>query len=112
MARANLHTVVHYVRRAAGVPKASGSTDAQLLERFCSRRDEQAFAALVYQHGGLVRSVCRRVLQHDQDAEDAFQATFLVFASKASSIRKAVSVASWLYGVAFRVREQADHQDH
>ena len=107
MPRANLRSVVRYVRRALGAPHAPASTDAQLLQQFCAQRDEEAFAALVYRHGGLVRSVCRRVLHHDQDAEDAFQATFLVLASKAQSIRKSVSVVSWLHGVAYRVAMNA-----
>ena len=88
-------------------PKGPGSDGRTLLQRYCSERDEEAFTALVYRHGGLVRSICRRVLPHDQDAEDAFQAAFLVFASKARSIRKTESVASWLHGVAYRVAMNA-----
>ena len=107
MPRANLRSVVRYMRQALGAQKAPAPTDAQLLQQFCSQRDEEAFAVLVYRHGGLVRAVCRRVLHHDQDAEDAFQATFLVFASKAHSIRKRVSVVSWLHGVAYRVAMNA-----
>jgi RNA polymerase sigma factor (sigma-70 family) len=116
MPRANLSSVVRYIRRAVGVSNAPESTDAQLLQQYCGRRDQEAFAALVYRHGGLVRSVCRRVLHHEQDAEDAFQATFLVFATKGQSIRKTVSISSWLHGVAYRVamnakraRRQAPH---
>ena len=84
---------------AAGAPEPG---DQELLERFVSARDPDAFAALLNRYGQLVRTVARRVLRHEQDADDVFQATFLVFASRASSIRKACSVASWLYGVAFR----------
>jgi RNA polymerase sigma factor (sigma-70 family) len=82
---------------------ADNLTDRQLLERFAARRDEEAFAQLVRRHGPLVLRVCRQMLRHQQDAEDAFQATFLVLARKAGSIRKAESLPSWLYGVASRL---------
>jgi hypothetical protein len=65
MPRANLRSVVRYVRRALGAQNAPAFTDAQLLLEFCAQRDEEAFAALVYRHGGLVRAVCRRVLHLD-----------------------------------------------
>jgi RNA polymerase sigma factor (sigma-70 family) len=75
-------------------------SDRELLEAFSLRGEEAAFAALLRRHGPMVLGVCRRILGHEQDAEDAFQATFLLFARKASSIRKRESVASWLYAVA------------
>ena len=81
-------------------------SDAQLVERFVLRRDEAADAAfeeLVIRHGPLVLRVCRSVLQNEHDAEDAFQAVFLVLASRARSIRRTGSIASWLFGVAQRV---------
>jgi RNA polymerase sigma factor (sigma-70 family) len=93
--------------RAASHSAAQELTDAQLLERYVGRHDEGAFAALVRRHGPLVRSVCRHVLHHVQDADDAFQATFLVFASRAASIRKATAVASFLHGVAYRTAMNA-----
>jgi RNA polymerase sigma factor (sigma-70 family) len=88
-------------------PPPEGQSDRQLLERFTRLHDGAAFAALVQRHGPLVLSVCRRVLQHAHDAEDAFQATFLVLVRKAGSIAKPDSLANWLYGVAFRTARKA-----
>src|SRR5262249_18374088 len=76
--------------------------DAELLERFVSRRDESAFAALMARHGPMVFGVCRRVLRHAQDAEDAFQATFLVLVRRAAAIGRRDLLGNWLYGVACR----------
>jgi RNA polymerase sigma factor (sigma-70 family) len=77
-------------------------TDGQLLECFVTRRDETAFEVLVRRHGPMVLRVCRRVLRHAQDAEDAFQATFLVLVRKAASIGQRELLGNWLYGVAYR----------
>jgi hypothetical protein len=86
----------------------SGSTngeasDGQLLERFVQQRDESAFAALVRRHGPLVHGVCGRLAASDHDAEDVFQATFLVLACRAAAIRRRRSVASFLYGTTLRI---------
>jgi RNA polymerase sigma factor (sigma-70 family) len=80
-----------------------GLSDSELLRHFCTGREESAFAALMHRHGRMVWGVCRDVLRHEQDAEDAFQATFLALARQASSIRKGEAVASWLHGVARRI---------
>src|SRR5271166_479611 len=82
-------------------------SDGQLLASFVSRRDETAFAAMVCRHGQMVFGVCRRVLRHTQDAEDAFQATFVVLVRKAASLRRREAVGNWLYGVAYRTAWQA-----
>jgi RNA polymerase sigma factor (sigma-70 family) len=90
---------------------AGGLTDGQLLERFLTRDDptaaEAAFTALVDRHGAMVLSVCRRELGDLHDAYDAFQATFLVLVSKASTIRHRDSVGGWLFGIARRVSARA-----
>ncbi|MCA1481620.1 RNA polymerase sigma factor, partial [Bradyrhizobium sp. NBAIM08] len=84
-------------------------TDRELLERFRTSRDEDAFEGLVLRHGPMVLGLCRRVLRDAHEADDVFQATFLLLARNAGTIRDLDSVAGWLYGVAYRiaVREKA-----
>jgi RNA polymerase sigma factor (sigma-70 family) len=89
---------------------AGGDGDGALLARFAERREEAAFAALLQRHGPMVLGLCRRLLGHAQDAEDVFQATFLVLAKKAGSVRKRDSVGSWLHGVARRLALRARAQ--
>jgi RNA polymerase sigma factor (sigma-70 family) len=103
MVKGHVGAVMQHIRRLAGLPLPVNVSDRQLLQRFAQDREEAAFALLVQRHGPLVLGVCRRVLQHEQDAEDAFQATFLVLARKADSIRWQESVSRWLYEVARRL---------
>lgn len=84
-----------------------GQTDAELLECFVTRRDANAFGTLMKRHAAMVWGVCRHLLHREQDAEDAFQATFLVLARRAYCIRKAESVGSWLHSVAYRTAMKA-----
>ncbi|HEX4590681.1 MAG TPA: sigma-70 family RNA polymerase sigma factor, partial [Gemmataceae bacterium] len=93
-------------RLVRGLPPTDGTADDALLARFVGWRDEAAFELLVYRHGPIVRGLSRRILRHEQDAEDAFQATFLALAKKADSIRGR-SLAGWLYRVAFHAALKA-----
>src|SRR5262245_48577912 len=99
--------VTRYLRRMVSRPQGGELTDTQLLEQFVSRRDPAAFEVLVWRHGPKVLGVCRHVLRHEQDAEDAFQATFLVLVRKAGSIGRRQSVGGWLARVAYRVALRA-----
>jgi RNA polymerase sigma factor (sigma-70 family) len=101
MRNGQLGSVFHHVRKLV-TERAGPSADRVLLERFVRDHDEAAFAALVERHGPMVLGVCRRVLRHQHDAEDACQATFLVLARRAASIRNRDNLGSWLHGVAFR----------
>src|SRR6516225_12073571 len=100
MATTGLSNVVQTLRGATLHQEGVGLTDGQLLERYVGSREHVAFAALVHRHGPMVWGVCRRVLRSHQDAEDAFQATFLVLVRKAASVVPREMVANWLYGVA------------
>src|SRR5262249_37590650 len=97
------------------VGTVAGMSDGQLLARFAAHRDELAeiaFAALVRRHGTMVLRVCRQVLGDSHTAEDAFQATFLVLARRAGSIRRPDLLGHWLYGVAHRTAREARMRDH
>ena len=88
MANRPLHTVLHHLRKVAGLRAGADLADGELLERFVTRREEAAFEALLQRHGPMVQAVCQRILNQAQDAEDAFQATFLVLVRKATSVGK------------------------
>jgi len=105
-----LDTILRHLRHRLGGQPAGDLGGDQLLQRFAASHDETAFTALVLRHGPLVWSVCRRILEVEHDAEDAFQATFLVLVRKAARIRKQASVSSWLYGVASRIALKARGQ--
>jgi RNA polymerase sigma factor (sigma-70 family) len=105
-----LTDLLWHVRRFVGARGAGDLTDRQLLERFASHQDESAFEALVQRHAPLVYGVCLRVLNEAESAADAFQATFLVLARKAASIRKHEALGSWLHGVAARIALKARSQ--
>lgn len=107
MATSQLTEIVRHLRRTVLLRDGADLTDGQLLDAFITGRDEVAFAALVQRHGAMVWGVCRRVLDSHHDAEDAFQAAFLVLVRKACSIRPREQVASWLYGVAYRTARKA-----
>ncbi|OAI42293.1 hypothetical protein AYO40_00175 [Planctomycetaceae bacterium SCGC AG-212-D15] len=107
MARAPLGSVLRQLRKLVGGDTREETGDGVLLERFAGARDEQAFEELLARHGPMVYGVCRRLVDNEHDAADAYQATFLVLAKKAGSIRKRDAVGSWLYGVAYRVARKA-----
>src|SRR5216683_361759 len=107
MVNASLNGVLCHLRGVREMHALAEATDAQLLERFNSCREEAAFAALLRRHGPMVLSVSQRVLHQQQDAEDVLQATFLLLARKAGAIRKQSSVSSWLHGVAHRLALKA-----
>src|SRR5262245_43106822 len=96
-----LMTLVRRLRKT-GAPGEPAPTDHQCLEQFLAKRDQDAFDVLVRRHGPMVLGVCRRVLGHAADAEDAFQAVFLVLVRKAGSLSSRELLANWLYGVAYR----------
>jgi len=107
MSNSSLDTVVRHIRRMAMGTNGRECSDAQLLQQFVSQRDEAAFTALVRRHESLVWRVCWHALGHVQDAEDAFQATFVVLAHSAAKIDKREMLGSWLHGVALRIALKA-----
>lgn len=107
MSKGPLSCALHLLRKASAMREAQGTTDKELLEHFLGTRNEVAFEKLVYGYAGMVSGVCRRVLGNSHDANDAFQATFLVLLQKAGTIRRRESISQWLYGVAYRTALKA-----
>jgi RNA polymerase sigma factor (sigma-70 family) len=101
------HSLTRFVRQLGRATAVAGSSDEELLGHFVRRADDAAFTAIVRRHGPMVLGICRRVLHHEQDAEDAFQATFLILARKSGSLRRAASLGPWLHGVALRTAAKA-----
>jgi RNA polymerase sigma factor (sigma-70 family) len=100
------------LRRALGKEAGGGLSDADLVRKYVQGQDEGAFALLVQRHGCMVWGLCQSLLQQRQDAEDVFQATFLVLARSAASVRDPRALASWLHGVAFRLAQKLRRQAH
>jgi RNA polymerase sigma factor (sigma-70 family) len=103
MPKSPLTDVLYSLRHVVASTESATVPDAELLERFVRRRDNAAFELLVWRHGRMVHGLCRRILRHAHDAEDAFQATFLVLARRAASIRRRTTAGGWLYRVAYRI---------
>src|SRR5262249_32496179 len=107
MVNGPLQNVLKHLRKVFAPRGVSGAADWDLLGRFAVSHDETAFEVLVWRHHRMVLSVCSRILADSDDVEDALQATFLVLARKAGSIRRTGSLSSWLFGVARRVSLEA-----
>src|SRR3984885_7616200 len=95
-----LSNLLFHLRRVALAPAKNRGTDAELLSRFVKQQDKLAFELLFWRHGPMVWAVCRRLLGNSPDAEDAFQATFLVLARKARSVGNGAALGGWLHKVA------------
>jgi RNA polymerase sigma factor (sigma-70 family) len=107
VAAANFNRVLLHLRGVLRRQEAAETSDADLLKRYVGQGDEPAFEALVHRHGPMVLGVCHRILANPHDAEDAFQATFLVLVSKAATLRSPSTLGNWLYGVACRTAQHA-----
>src|SRR5262249_59332872 len=107
MSTASTSSFLRRLTREMAAETARDQPDRQLVERLLAGPDEAVFEAVVRRHGPMVYRVCWRVLQHEQDAEDAFQATFLILAQQLRTVRRHASLASWLHGVARRVALKA-----
>jgi RNA polymerase sigma factor (sigma-70 family) len=112
MATSVLNGVIRHLRAAVPIPEGAGLSDGELLDCYIARRDEAAFEELLRRHGPMVLGVCRRILRNQADAEDAFQATFLVLVRKAGTIRPRSMVSNWLFGVAHNTALKANAMRH
>jgi len=110
MANEPAHVLAKHLRTLTTAARIDALTDHELIERFAAVRDEEAFTALVRRHGPMVLRVCRRILHNGHDADDVFQATFLVLSRKAASLRRRDSVGCFLHGVAYRLALKARTQ--
>jgi RNA polymerase sigma factor (sigma-70 family) len=108
--KGSLTSALRHLRRVVVGRCAGGLSDADLLQRFATQRDEAAFEVLVWRHGPMVLSVARRVLHNPDDAEDVLQATFLALVRQAGSVRRGGALAGWLYQVAYRTALRAREQ--
>ena len=107
MTTVHTQATLRHIRGLLATEQTGQLPDGELLERFATRREEAAFAALVRRHGPLVFGVCRRVLHNQHDAEDAFQAAFLALARYAAAVGRRGSVGGWLHRVAYRTAVKA-----
>src|SRR5262249_9023560 len=107
VANAQLGLLLRHIHRLHRAEQTAGDGDAELLARFITRHDEDAFDALVRRHGPMVLGVCRRLLGDAHAAEDAFQATFLVLVRRAATLDRPELLGNWLHGVAARVAREA-----
>src|SRR5580704_3356218 len=107
MPKAPFGDLLQYLRGLYPADAADGRNDGELLNRFVSGRDEDAFRLIVHRHGRMVLGVCERLLGDRHLAEDGFQATFIVLARRASSMAAQTSVGTWLYAVAQRIAMKA-----
>jgi RNA polymerase sigma factor (sigma-70 family) len=107
MTQQGIGAVLHHLDSLIGPCQGSEASDRRLLECFAATMDDTAFATLVRRHGTMVLGTCRRILGQQQDAEDAFQATFLVLAQKAGSVRWQETVGPWLHQAAYRIALRA-----
>src|SRR5258708_30456916 len=107
MVKAVSSPILQLIRRAVEDRRVRELPDQELVRRFHVQKDQAAFETILRRHGAMVLDVCRGVLGNEADAEDAFQATFLILARRAESIRKGASLACWLHGVAYRTALRA-----
>ena len=107
MATSAINEVLQHVRSSLRLPDGAGATDGELMDAFVNGREPAALEVLVRRYAPMVWGVCRRLLVNHQDAEDAFQATFLVLVRKGASIRSRCKVGNWLYGVAYQTARKA-----
>src|SRR5262245_49342347 len=107
MPTSQLNRVLQHLGRQVLPGGGAGLSDGQLLGLYVEQRDAAAFDALVRRHGPMVLGVCRRVLNNCHDADDAFQATFLVLVRRAAAVSPREMVGNWLYGVAYQTAIKA-----